>query len=80
MMREAGGRRPHHGENRLGGIPTSGATRRRAEATAAFPKLGWQTRAAAGSRGDGSFMMRLHEGKKGGGAGNGKSGAGGVVA
>jgi len=60
----AGGRHTHHGENHLGGIPTSSATTRRAAATAAFPKLGWQTRALAGSRGGESFVMRMHGRRK----------------
>ena len=68
-MREAGGRHTHHGENHLGGIPTSSATTRRAAATAAFPKLGWQTHARAVSRGGESFVMRMHGGEEGRGGG-----------
>ena len=64
MVREAGGRHAHHGENHLGGIPTSSATTRRAAATAAFPKLGWQTHATAVSRGGKSFVMRMHGKRK----------------
>ncbi len=74
MVREAGGRHAHHGENHLGGIPTSSATTRRAAATAAFPKLGWQTHASAVSRGEESFVMRMHEGTKAAAAGGGKAG------
>jgi hypothetical protein len=80
MVREAGGRHAHHGENYLGGIPTSSATTRRAAATAAFPKLGWQTHATAVSRGGESFVMRMHEGRKPEEADEGKAGRGWVMA
>ena len=73
-MREAGGRHAHHGENHLGGIPTSSATTRRAAATAAFPKLGWQTHATAVSRGGESFVMRMHKVRKAAEADEGKAG------